>query len=203
MLAHCALHPLCYLALTFPYIRDYWIDNPLFRVPGWLCIVIVFVAHYIEDQWRVFTIFKYKTPDNTLYFIWDQVIHYAVIFSVIPMGLHSVPFRLIPEIWPVIGCLVVITTHACTVLVYFIEKDLYKKDFPGDWEKYLGMLWRLVLMLCFLLPGIWSVLAGGAWFSTLYSARRKKYLDLSWLGYYFGSAVAASCGLAARWLCYY
>ena len=44
-------------------------------------------AHFLEDQWRVFTIFKYKTPDNTLYFVWDQIIHYAIIFAVVAVVL--------------------------------------------------------------------------------------------------------------------
>jgi len=203
MLAHCATHPLCYLALTFPFINDYWIDNPLVRLKGWVCILIVFVAHYVEDQWRVFTIFRYKTPDNTLYFLWDQFIHYAVIFAVIPLGqIGTQSFVLIPEKWPVLGCLFVLVTHACAIFVYFIEKDLYKRKFPTDSEKYMGIAERLILALCFMLPGLWWILAAGGWAALMYAARAKKLMNLSWFSFYLGGAIAAAGGLAARCIYY-
>lgn len=204
MMAHCAIHPVCYFALTAPFIDDYWVLNPLFQLKGWACILIVFLAHYIEDEWRVFTIFRYKTPDNTLYFIWDQVIHYAVIFAVIPLGQIGDPaFALIPEKWPVLGCLAVLATHATTVLVYFIEKDLYEKEFPELWEKYLGMAERLVLALSCMLPEFWWIPAAGSWAGAMYALRSRRMLDLSWLGYYVGCVAALACGLAARWVYYY
>ena len=203
MVAHCAIHPLFYFLFTFPFINEYWISNPLFQIKGWACILIVFAAHYIEDQWRVFTIFKYNTPDNTLYFIWDQVIHYAVIFAVIPLGqLGSTSMTLFPEKWPILGCLFVLATHACTVFVYFIEKDLYKRDrFPHDREKYFSMAERLVLALCFMLPGmLW--LSAALWLGVMYFVRAKRKLNLSWFSFYLGGAIAAGCGVAARLLYY-
>jgi len=202
MAAHCAMHPLCYVALTWPFLRDSWIRLGPVGVPGWACILIVFLAHFIEDQWRVFTIFRYNTPDNTLYFFWDQIIHYAVIFAVIPVGLQGRKVTLIPEIWPVLGCLFVLVTHACTVLVYFIEKDLYGRLFPDAQEKYLTMAERLVLGLVFLVPGhAWALLAL-AWLSAMFQVRSKRYVDLSWLSFYLGGLVAVLCGVAARFVYY-
>ncbi len=202
MLAHCAMHPLFYLILTWPFLRENWIKLGPLGVPGWACILLVFVAHFIEDQWRVFTIFKYKTPDNTLYFFWDQIIHYAVIFAVIPVGLHDRPVTLIPEMWPVLGCLFVVATHACTVLVYFIEKDLHNRTFPDTQEKYMAMLERLVLALLFLVPGHAWPLLSLAWLSVMHHVRSRRYVDLSWLSFYLGGAVAVLCGLAARFVYY-
>ena len=202
MVAHCATHPICYAVLTWPYLREPWIRFGSMALPGWACIVIVFVAHFIEDQWRVFTIFKYHTPDNTLYFLWDQVIHYAVIFSVIPVGLHTPGASLMPETWPILGCLFVIVTHACTVFVYFIEKDLYGRGYPDNQEKYLAMAERLVLALVFLLPGNgWPLLALG-WLSVMHLVRSRRYLDLSWFSFYLGGLTAVVCGLAARFVYY-
>lgn len=203
MLAHCAAHPLCYAALTWPFLKDVWVDLPFLELNGWACILIVFATHFVEDQWRVFTIFRYNMPDNTLYFFWDQLIHYAVIFAVIPAGFQGGVPLLIPEKWPVLGCLFVLVTHACTVLIYFIEKDLYNKEFPGTVEKYATMAERLVLALCFLVPGnFWPLLAIG-WLSAMHAVRSRRLLDLTWFSLYLGAPAAAACGLAARWIAFY
>lgn len=202
MLAHCLMHPISYIALTWPYLGDVWVDIPGLPLKGWVCILIVFVAHYIEDYWRVFTIFKYRTPDNTLYFLWDQVIHYAVIFAVIPLGIHNPSTSLVPEKWPILGILFVLITHACTVLVYFIEKDLHHRSYPGTGEKYLSMAERLVLALLLLVPGhVWPLLALG-WISFMHYIRARRLMDLSWTSLYLGGGIAFACGLAARFVYY-
>lgn len=202
MLAHCAMHPLFYLALAWPYIHDRWISIAGVGIPGWACIFIVFAVHFIEDQWRVFTIFKYNTPDNTLYFLWDQIIHYAVIFAVIPVGLRDRGLTLFPEVWPVLGCLFVLATHATTILVYFIEKDLYGRMFPDNQEKYAGMLERLILAMTFLVPGgLWPLLAAG-WLGIMHYIRRARLLELSWFSYWLGGTCAVLCGLVARFVYY-
>ena len=201
MLAHCATHPLCYVALTFPFLGDYWINLPGLRLKGWLCVLLVFVIHFIEDEWRVFTIFKYKTPDNTLYFLWDQIIHYAVIFLVIPVStMSSVDF--FPEKWPILGCLAVIVTHASTIFIYFIEKDINGVTFPDFQEKYLAMAERAVLALCFLVPGRGWIVLAPAWLAAMAGLRAKRLIDLSWVSLYLGAALAVACGLCARVIYY-
>jgi hypothetical protein len=202
MVAHCATHPIVYAALTWNYLPEPWIRLPWFSLNGWACIFIIFAAHFVEDQWRVFTIFKYNTPDNTLYFLWDQIIHYAVIFAVIPVGFRGATPQLFPELWPVFGCLFVLITHASTVFVYFIEKDLYNRLYPGLGEKYISMAERVVLALCFLIPGnAWPLLAL-MWLSAMHFVRARRYLDLSWFSFYLGGGIAAVCGLLARVIYY-
>lgn len=198
MVAHCATHPLAYALLTWPYLKDVWIDTPFIQLQGWVCVLIVFVLHFIEDEWRVFTIFKYNTPDNTLYFLWDQIIHYAVIFAVIPMSLANQETSLFPESWPILGCLFVAVTHASTVFIYFIEKDLYGVEYPRFQEKYLGMAERLVLALTFLIPAHGWLAAAPAWLGLTYYVRARRLLDLSWFSYYLGAAISVICGLLAR-----
>jgi hypothetical protein len=205
MIAHCAMHPLCYLALTYPYLHDYWVVNPLFQLKGWVCVLTIFLAHYVEDQWRVFTIFKYNTPDNTLYFIWDQVIHYAVIFAVVPVGLMAPgQFELIPEKWPVLGILAVLATYFCTVLVYFIEKDIQDRPFPAAREKYVGMTERLILASMMLVPsvGVAGTAAAG-WTGVMYFYRTKKLLSWTPLNFALSTAFTVLCGFAARWIYYH
>ncbi|MFA6002542.1 MAG: DUF3307 domain-containing protein [Elusimicrobiota bacterium] len=202
MLVHCALHPLCYVLLTWGSLSAYWVDTSALRMNGWLCVLLLFAAHFIEDEWRVMTIFKYKTPDNTLYFIWDQIIHVAVIFAIVPLGLIGSGQPWLPEKWPVLGCLAVLVTHTATVGMYFLEKDLHGGSFPGGDEKYLGMVERLVLALTFLMPGhAWLGLAP-LWLGFMYMLRSRRWLDLSWFSFGFGSIVGGVCGLAARWVYY-
>ena len=200
LLAHCLMHPLFYVILCWPYLGQTWVENPFMRLNGWWCLAIVFATHFLEDWWRVYTIFKYGMPDNTLFFVWDQIIHYSVIFAVAPMAMSSAAVvGYFPEKWPVLGCLFVLVTHATTVMVYFLEKDLHGAEFPGFDEKYLGMAARLVLAMCFLFPGPFgaAVLAAG-WVGVMFLLRRKRMFDMSPFSFYAGAALSAACGFAAR-----
>ena len=195
MLAHCAIHPACYILLTFGSLPDHWVSWGPLQLNGWACVLILFAAHFIEDEWRVLTIFKFKTPDNTLYFLWDQVIHAAAIFVVVPLEPAA---SLMPEKWPVLGCLAVLLTHTATTMNYFLEKDLYGHPYPGFDEKCLGMAERLVLALSFLLPQHGWLLVAPLWMGAMAALRARRLLDLSWFSFGFGSLVSVLCGLAAR-----
>ena len=204
LLVHCLMHPFFYVILCWPYLGEYWVETPLFRLSGWACLLIVFLTHLLEDWWRVFTIVKYNMPDNTIFFLWDQIIHYSVIFAVAPMAMASAASSgFFPEKWPVLGCLFVVITHGCTVIVYFLEKDLHGAQFPGFDEKYLAMTERLVLALCFLFP---SVLGAGvlvaAWLAVMFFLRRRRLFDLSAFSFYMGAGISALAGLAARGVYY-
>jgi hypothetical protein len=158
----------------------------------------------VEDWWRVYTIFKYGMPDNTVFFFWDQIIHYSVIFAVAPLAMAGVASTgFFPERWPVLGCLFVMVTHTCTVLVYFIEKDLYGAEFPGFDEKYLAMAERLVLAMCFLFPNpIGAVAIAGLWLGVMFYLRRHRMFDLTAFTFYMGVVLSVLCGMAARTIYY-
>jgi len=204
LLAHCAMHPAAYLIIAWPFLGEFWIENSFFRLNGWTCVAIIFITHYLEDWWRVYTIFKYGMPDNTLFFAWDQVIHYAVIFSVAPLAVTTAASAsYFPEKWPVLGCLFVLVTHACTVLIYFLEKDLHGADYPADDEKHLAMAERLVLALCFLFPtALGAAALAAAWLGVMFFLRRRRLFDLTAFTFYTGAAVSVLCGLAARFVYY-
>ncbi len=203
MIAHCFIHPLCYVALTWPYLGDLWISNSWASLSGWQCVFVLFVSHFVEDQARVFAIQKYDGLDNTLCFVWDQIVHYAVIFLVIPMGmLNSGETLLIPEKWPVLGSLLVMVTHAGTVAIYFLEKDLFNKPFPGLQERYMGMGERLVMSLFCMIPGIVFLPLAALWFGAMRYARSRRFIDLSPFSLYSGSGIAVVCGLLGRWVLY-
>jgi hypothetical protein len=201
LFVHCVMHPLFYVALCWPFLGQYWIDNAFIRVNGWWCLAIIFATHYLEDWWRVYTIFKYNMPDNTVFFVWDQVIHGAVIFAVAPIAMSAGVgmAALFPEKWPVLGCLFVLVTHTCTVLVYFVEKDLHGAEFPGFDEKYLAMAERLVLAMCFLFPSaLGAGLLAAGWLGVMFFLRRRRLFDMTAFTFYVGAALSVIFGLAAR-----
>jgi hypothetical protein len=210
LLAHCLMHPAFYLVLCWPYLGQTWVDfAPLgLHVNGWLCVAFVFLTHLLEDWWRVFVIQRYHVPDNTLFFLWDQAVHYAVIFAVVPLAISTVGARaiaspdigsLIPEKWPVLACLFVLATHVNTVAVYFVEKDMRGAEFPDFEEKYLAMSGRLVLALCLLLPNAAGAVAiAAAWLLVMARLRRQRVLDLTPFSFYGGALIAAVSGLVAR-----
>lgn len=204
MFVHCAMHPLLYAALCLPFLNDLWVDAGPVRLQGWTCVLLIFILHYMEDEWRVFTIFRYKTPDNTIYFLWDQLIHWLCIFAFVPLGLSDYgEGGIFPEKWPVLGCLAVLVTHFCTVLIYFLEKDLFRGSYPGFDEKHLSMAERLVLWLFFLLPGMsWAPMAL-LWLGVMYNLRSRRILDFSWLSFYVGGSLTLLAGAAARYLYYH
>lgn len=202
MILHCVMHPAAYIALTWDRLGALWINTPALAMTGWSCVLVLFVLHFLEDEWRVYTIHSYGTPDNTLYFFWDQFIHYACIFLLFPLGLGELGDGLFPEKWPVIGILAVLATHYTTVLIYFIEKDLWGHPWPGDTEKYLGIAERLVILLSFLLPGHWWVPVTGAWALYRLALRRRRIQDFTWFSFAMSGAMAVLCGLGARTLYY-
>ncbi|MEK7786745.1 MAG: DUF3307 domain-containing protein [Chloroflexota bacterium] len=205
LLVHCVMHPLFYIALVWPYLDAYWVENVFFRLNGWTCIAIIFLTHLLEDWWRIYTINKYGMPDNTFFFTWDQVIHFTVIFAVAPLSMASAAYGagFFPEKWSVLGCLFVLATHTCTVVIYFLEKDLQGADYPSNDEKYLAMAERLILALCFLFPGVAGAAGlATAWLCVMFFLRRKRLFDLTTFTFYMGAILAVACGLAARAIYY-
>jgi len=204
MLVHCAMHPVCYALLTWPYLREAWIHIHGLAVPGWACILVVFAGHFVEDEWRVFTILKYNMPDNSLYFFWDQLIHYIFIFAISPIPGAATRARSSPRPGRLLGCLFVLVTHACTVLVYFVEKDLYGRPFPSSREKYTGICRaagprraaaHFESRLACAGSGL-GVAGGDAGSAPLARAGALP------LGFGLGAAVAVAGGVLARLICY-
>ncbi|MBI3549620.1 MAG: DUF3307 domain-containing protein [Elusimicrobia bacterium] len=202
MLVHCGMHPVIYAVLTFPYLGRDWVQVQGVGVPGWACILLIFIFHFLEDEFRIFSIFKYNSPDNTLFFIWDQTVHYACIFIFIPIGLGDLSQGWFPEKWPILMILGIVVTHFATVLLYFFEKDMVGANYPNFDEKYLAMGARLVLMMCFLLPGTWWAIPALGWMVNLLYMRYRRVMDFSWFSLSFGGLLSAACGVAAR-LIYY
>jgi len=192
LLAHVFIHPLCYIPLTYPFINDTWVVIAGVPLNGWACIAIATVLHFIEDWFRVNKVNKGWT-DNTLFYLWDQLIHILVIWVLTPTRTQAVI-----DPWPILGILFVLVTHFATVTVWFIEKDIYGRTYPETEEKYISMLQRLVVWLTFFLPHpLW--LFGVAFFMvTFFRHIWKRRVDFSWCSVILGNMMAVGCGLIAR-----
>jgi hypothetical protein len=202
LLAHSLMHPLFCAALCWPFLGTTWAEYPALglRFGGWTCIALIFLTHWLQDWWRIFAIKRYRVPDNSAFFLWDQVVHLSVILALAPLSSASGDFGgFFPEKWAPLGCLFVLVTHAGTVILYFVEKDSDGAEFPGFDVKYLAIAERLVLALCFLLPSVPTAAAFAAgWFALVAWLRRRRVFDLNPIPFYGGAALAAACGLAAR-----
>ncbi len=227
MIVHCAIHPVLYALLLWNYMGRIWLEVGPLSLSGWACVFIIFASHFIEDQWRVWSVLKRNAPDNTFFYVWDQVIHYAVLFIIAPSiegatskyGFLRYPpiadflpldqaqglslwdrFMTVsvPEPWVLAAILIVIVTHFTTVSIYFVEKDFFGKDFPGDAEKYIGMAERLAVTLAFLLPGHWSLAAAGVWLAYQIVGKIRKTSAASWTNLGIGYGTAVLCGLLIR-----
>ena len=209
-----------------------WLEAGPLRLTGTLCVILIFATHFLEDEWRVWSVQKKGAPDNLFFYIWDQIIHYAVLYSLAPVidgGTTSkfgfifhpllegvVPYgqaasmglweRLLtvthPENWVLLAILFVIVTHFTTITIYFIEKDFFGGDFPEADEKYISMAERLIVTACFLLPGFWWTGLVAVWIGWVLVNKFRKTYDFSWVSIIVGNSTALVCGILARSLFY-
>ena len=216
MLLHVAMHPILYVALTYPYLGQSWVHlgslgvptptgvaRTSIGIPGWACILIITLLHFAEDQWRVALVRKHRKKDTTIYFLWDQIIHWICLFAFVPIGLFDASQGWFPEKWTPILCLVIAATSFCGILIYFIEKDFYDSTFPEFDEKYMAMAERLVIVCCLLFPGTgWWLVLATAWIGVMAYLRRRHIVDFTWFSFFFGGGFAVVSGLAARFIWY-
>ena len=216
LFVHCIIHPLIYSILLWNYLGQVWIKIGPVELTGTLCLFIIFASHFIEDHWRIWSVLKNNSPDNTFFYLWDQVVHYAVIFAISPaiegsaskFGFISYPsisgifsavesihlnvvqrfFTIVrPEPWIFIGILLTLITHFTTVSIYFLEKDFLQKEFPSNREKYIGIMERLVIVLCFMLPGNGWILVVAVWVFRIILLKTKKWIPVTWMNIIFGN----------------
>lgn len=193
LLLHVALHPVCYAALTWEYLNDTWVTFGTTGLSGWTCVMIATIAHFLEDWFRV-TLVNRGWPDNTLFYAWDQAVHLVFLWFLSPVNTQPVV-----NTWPILGSLFVIVTHCATVTVWFVEKDIYGREYPATEEKYISMMQRLVVWLVCFLPNPWWYMI---LFAVLVSYGRHiwtRRIEFSWASVVLGNLLAIGCGLYARY----
>lgn len=142
---HSFLFTGCGFVLTWQYLTDIWIifQQGTIILQGWVCIILISISHFLEDEWRVWTITKLNSPDSFYFFLWDQFIHLVLIFTFSPI--ISGP---IIEQWVFLGIILILLTNFSTIFIYFLEKDVFgKAEVPGGKEKYLPMIERITVAI--------------------------------------------------------
>lgn len=192
LLVHVFIHPVCYLVLTWPFLGDAWVSYFGVNLNGWVCVAIATVIHFVEDWVRVSLIGKGWT-DNTLFYVWDQAVHLVALWFLCPIS--SQPLQ---NLWPILGSLFVVVTHFATVTVWFIEKDIYGREYPETEEKYISILQRLTVWLAFFLPHPWWLVV--SLFVIVSFARHvwTRRVDFSWSSVLMGNVIAVVCGFVTR-----
>ncbi|OGS20468.1 MAG: hypothetical protein A3J83_03460 [Elusimicrobia bacterium RIFOXYA2_FULL_40_6] len=140
--------------LTTQYLFSTW-----WKLPGWLCIALIFFIHFGEDYYRIWSIKEGGSSDNILFFLWDQFIHIILIFLFSPIDTTFA----ISEKWVVIAILLVLVTHFSSILIYYVEQLMFGPEQTATRlkGKYHLMLERLIIFGCFLLPGrLWLAVIG-------------------------------------------
>lgn len=192
LLAHVFIHPVCYIALAWPYLNDVWRTVGGVALNGWMCVALITLAHFAEDFFRVSAVNR-GWADNTLFYLWDQIIHLLCIWFLCPVATQP-----LVNSWPIIGALFVLVTHCATVTVWFIEKDIYGRDYPETEEKYLSILQRTVVFLAFFLPSPWWYVVPMVVLITFGRHVWSGRVDFSWTSVILGNLIAVACGLFTR-----
>lgn len=197
MLVHCLTHFLVSAAFVWSYLPQTWFHFGAVPVSGWWALIMLVGLHFAIDQLRVLSMKRLHYRDGTLSFLADQALHVYVLFLISPVVIPTANC-LLPEKWIGIAAIFVLVTHVSTVLIYFIEKELFGKPFPGFDEKYFLIFERLVLWLFFLVEGRWWVPFALAWILQIVYVRKKRLIDLSKLNVALSVALTCALGLWAR-----
>jgi len=194
MLVHILTHPAVTYVLVWPYLSLPWVQTPWIRLNGWVCVALLTILHWLEDEWRVWSIRETGSPDSTGFFLWDQVVHLTMILAFAP----TLP-GLKPDPWILPALCVVLLTHFVSVLVYFLENDLWGNSQVLAEKKYWYIGERLIGAALFLLPGPWFLLAFGwiGWIVYLHYARSR---ERTWIHLVVGNTAVVLLGLLARGL---
>ncbi|MFH1368673.1 MAG: DUF3307 domain-containing protein [Elusimicrobiota bacterium] len=198
------LHSMMFLVvgtiLCWGYLTDIWVmaGNNMVIIQGWMALVLLTIFHFMEDEWRVWTIQKLNSPDTMFFFIWDQVIHIVFIFVLFPQS-----FGIHPEPWVLLAILFVLTTHFTTIFIYYLEKDVFGQTNVLVHDKYFSMIERLITALALLLPGWWALSFLFVWIArAVISSFWRRPQGFTWTNIIVGNSMAALFGFLAR-LVYY
>lgn len=191
---HSAIFLILAIILTRPFLKDIW-----WRFPGWFVIILLFVIHFIEDEYRSLCIQKSNAPDNFLFFLWDQMIHIVIIFVFSPAK-----GNIITEKWVLLLIIAIIVTHFASIVIYYVEQLVYGYNVSLESlkGKYYSMIERLATLFCFLLPGFWWVTFLCIWLirPTLYWL--KKIQHMAWSSTILGYILSLVFGILGRLVFY-
>lgn len=192
MFAHVVTHPVVSMLLTWPYLSMAWVETKWLVIPGWMCVILLALFHWLEDEWRVWSIQETGSPDSTGFFLWDQVVHLVMILALSPLQ-ADIPMD--PWLLPVLCG--VLLAHFISVLIFFIENDIWGNSRVLGSAKYRYMGERFIGASLFLLPGPLFLFAFGwiGWVAYLYYYQST---ERTWVHLVVGNASVVLLGLLVR-----
>ena len=201
MVLHCLTHFAVAAVLARDWLGGTWFSAWGLPFNGWAALALMTGVHYALDELRVLSVRRLGWKDGTLCFLADQLLHFYVLFLISPIVIPG-PGLLMGEKWASIAAMFVLVTHFTTVLIYFVEKDLFGKPFPSFDEKYFLIFERVVLWAFFFAEGRWWIPFAAVWGAQLLYIRRKRIMDLSGVNVWLSVGVSALLGACTR-LTYY
>jgi hypothetical protein len=199
MLLHCLTHFIVSVALTYNYLGDVWFYFGATAVTGWEAMGVMLVSHFLVDELRIYSMKRLGYRDGTVSIVIDQFLHIYVLFMISPIVSPGLGFFM-AEKWVGIASIFVLVTHVATVMVYFVEKDLFGKEFPSFDEKYFLIFERVVLWSFFFAAGWWWLPFAAAWVVQLFYIRWKKIMDLSLTNISISFVLTSVLGLGTRYI---
>ena len=198
MILHVSIHVIVSIIFIYDYLNVSWFKFLDFKIKGYLILVLLSFIHFIVDETRVYLVKNLNYRDNTFNFLADQFMHFYFIFLFSPI-LDIKKGLLISESWVVVVLMLVLVSHAATVFIYFIEKDLYSLDFPCFDQKYFMMVERILLFSFFLIPNKWWIFAMFIWMAQMFYVKYKRIIDISRVNLYLSAAIPVLCGVFYRY----
>lgn len=134
--------------LTWGDLNKIWVNYPI-KLNGILCLILLFILHIAEDEYRAYTVRHFHIQDTILFFLWDQFIHIFFIFIFSPFNQKS-DF----EIWVIILCILIIGTYVISILFLYMDVLFFNKETAYDFfkKRYYVIFLNLLVMLSFLVP---------------------------------------------------
>lgn len=193
MAVHVLTHPFMSIICTWPYLSQPWVQTRWFHLEGWVCVGFLALFHWLEDEWRVRSILDTGSPDNTLFFLYDQLVHIALILAFSPIPDIKIETNVL------VILMAVLLSHFTSVLIFFLENDMWgESKVLGD-KKYYYIGERLIGAALFLLPGPLFLLALG-WVGWIFYIHYKRSHERTWINLVVGSFSVILLGLITRGL---
>ncbi len=201
MLLHCMTHLVVSAAMTWNYLPAVWVEIGPLALNGWWALTLMLTAHFAVDELRIYSMKTLRYKDNTVSFLADQLLHFYMLFMISPVIIPA-PGLVMGEKWAAIAAMLVLVTHFTTVLIYFVEKDLFGKDFPHFDEKYFLIFERVVLWAFFFAAGYWWIPFALAWIFQLFYIKRKRIMDMSGVNIWLSVVITILLGMWTRYAYY-
>jgi len=199
MVLHCLTHFVVSAALTWSYLGDVWFSFGSVNVNGWWALILMLVVHFLIDELRIYSMKHLHFRDGTASFLIDQCLHIYLLLLIAP----SIPLDggvFMAEKWTGIIAMSVLVTHVTTIIIYFVEKDFYGRQFPSFDEKYFLIFERVVLWSFFFAAGWWCLLFAAAWTVQLFYIRKKRIMDLSLANVLLSLSLTSLVGVWTRYI---